>query len=102
MAEIEDGQNADSAKAREWRNRAQSAPRDPQWTADGITSDEWEPLSPVNGKLDAFEWRVPSGTIAARTAAPASTALVPSKLPPAASTTAVVEPERLPPDVPRT
>lgn len=69
MGEIEDGQNADSAKAREWRQRALGAPRDPQWTADGITADEWEPLSPVTGKLDAFEWRVPSSAIAARTTA---------------------------------
>lgn len=77
MAEIEDGQNADSAKAREWRHRALSAPRDPQWTADGITADEWEPLSPVTGKLDAFEWRVPSSAIAARTSALAVAPLSP-------------------------
>jgi HemY protein len=101
MAEIEDGQNADSAKAREWRHRALTAPRDPQWTADGITADEWEPLSPVNGKLDAFEWRVPSSTIAARTTALASTALVASTALTTTGPAAAVEPERLPPDVPR-
>ncbi len=39
--------------------RAVRAPRDPAWTADGIVSDEWEPMSPVTGKLDAFEWKVP-------------------------------------------
>ncbi|HWA45154.1 MAG TPA: heme biosynthesis HemY N-terminal domain-containing protein, partial [Hypericibacter adhaerens] len=59
MAEIEDGQNADQGKAREWLARAVRAPRDPVWVADGITSDEWEPVSPVTGALDAFEWRVP-------------------------------------------
>ena len=34
---------------------------------DGITAAEWEPLSPVTGKLDAFEWRVPTSAVAART-----------------------------------
>ena len=49
------------------------APRDPVWTADGITADEWEPLSPVTGKLDAFEWRVPISAVATRVAdAPAT------------------------------
>ncbi|WP_127754699.1 heme biosynthesis HemY N-terminal domain-containing protein [Devosia sp. 1566] len=59
MAEIEEGQNGDQGKAREWLARAVRAPRDPVWTADGITSDEWEPISPVSGRLDAFEWKVP-------------------------------------------
>ncbi len=59
MAEIEEGQNGDQGKAREWLARAVRAPRDPAWTADGIVSDEWEPVSPVTGRLDAFEWRVP-------------------------------------------
>jgi HemY protein len=59
MAEIEEGQNADQGKAREWLSRAVRAPRDPVWTADGIVTDDWEPLSPVTGELDAFEWRVP-------------------------------------------
>lgn len=59
MAEIEEGQSGDQGKAREWLARAMRAPRDPAWTADGIISDEWEPLSPVTGRLDAFEWKVP-------------------------------------------
>jgi len=59
MAEIEEGQNADQGRAREWLARAVRAPRDPVWVADGITSDDWEPTSPVTGELDAFEWRVP-------------------------------------------
>jgi HemY protein len=73
MAEIEEGQSADQGKAREWVNRAVRAPRDPVWTADGITAEEWEPVSPVTGKLDAFEWRVPTSAVATRvteTAAP--------------------------------
>jgi HemY protein len=62
MAEIEEGQSGDQGKAREWLARAVRAPRDPAWTADGIVSDEWEPLSPVTGRLDAFEWKVPVAT----------------------------------------
>jgi HemY protein len=66
MAEIEEGQNADQGKAREWLARAVRAPGDPVWTADGITADEWEPTSPVSGQLDAFEWRVPLSTLAGK------------------------------------
>ena len=66
MAEIEEGQSGDQGKAREWLARAVSAPADPAWTADGITSDDWAPASPVSGRLDAFEWKIP---VAARTPA---------------------------------
>ncbi len=59
MAEIEEGQSGDQGKSREWLARAVRAPRDPAWTADGLVSDEWEPISPVTGRLDAFEWKVP-------------------------------------------
>jgi HemY protein len=59
MAEIEEGQTGDHGKAREWLARAVRAPRDPAWTADGITVEDWQPVSPVTGRLDAFEWRVP-------------------------------------------
>jgi HemY protein len=66
MAEIEEGQNADQGKAREWLARAVKAPRDPVWTADGITADEWEPTSPVSGRLDAFEWKQPVSALAVK------------------------------------
>lgn len=72
MAEIEEGQTGDQGKAREWVNRAVRAPRDPVWTADGITAEDWEPVSPVTGKLDAFEWRVPTSAVAARLSDPSS------------------------------
>ena len=39
--------------------RALRAPRDPAWTADGYVSDRWMPVSPVSGRLDAFQWKVP-------------------------------------------
>jgi HemY protein len=62
MAEIEEGQSGDQGKAREWLARALTAPADPAWTADGVTSDDWAPASPVTGRLDAFEWKVPLET----------------------------------------
>jgi HemY protein len=59
MAEIEDHESADEGRAREWMARALRAPRDPAWTADGYVSDRWMPVSPVSGRLDAFQWKVP-------------------------------------------
>jgi HemY protein len=44
---------------REWLARGSRAPRDAAWVADGIISSQWAPISPVTGKLDAFEWRQP-------------------------------------------
>lgn len=59
MAEIEDGQHGDAGRGRAWLSRAVRAPRDPAWTADGVVSEAWSPISPVTGRLDAFEWKVP-------------------------------------------
>jgi len=49
----------DEGRAREWMARALRARRDPAWTADGFVSDRWLPVSPISGRLDAFEWRDP-------------------------------------------
>lgn len=59
MAEIEEGEHGDAGRGRAWVSRAVRAPRDPAWTADGVVSEEWAPVSPVSGRLDAFEWKVP-------------------------------------------
>jgi HemY protein len=59
LARVEAEDSGDKGRAREWLARAVSAPRDAAWTADGVTSDRWSPISPVTGVLDAFEWRVP-------------------------------------------
>jgi len=59
MAEIEEGEHGDSAGVHAWLGRAVRAPRDAAWTADGVVSEHWAPLSPVTGRLDAFQWRVP-------------------------------------------
>jgi HemY protein len=82
MAEIEEGQNADHGKAREWLARAVRAPRDPAWTTDGIVAEEWAPVSPVTGRLDAFEWRVPVTASAPTRPRPADPAPEPPALPP--------------------
>lgn len=59
MARIEGEQHGNKGRVREWLARAVNAPRDPAWTADGIVADQWQPVSPVSGALDAFQWRVP-------------------------------------------
>src|SRR6516162_7628979 len=58
MAELEMAQG-DEGRGREWMARALNARRDPAWTADAFVSDHWLPISPVSGRLDAFEWRDP-------------------------------------------
>lgn len=59
MSELEEAEHGDRGRVREWLARAVRAPRDPAWTADGVVSEEWAPISPVTGRLDAFEWKVP-------------------------------------------
>jgi len=59
LADIEEADTGDVGKARQLLARAVRAPRDPAWVADGFESDKWAPFSPVTGRLDAFEWRVP-------------------------------------------
>lgn len=59
MARIENGEFGGNGRVHEWLSRGVRAPRDPVWTADGIVAEEWAPISPVSGRLDAFEWKVP-------------------------------------------
>ena len=59
MAELEETESSDLGRAREWMSRAVHARRDPAWTADGLHSERWMPVSPVSGRLDAFQWRDP-------------------------------------------
>jgi HemY protein len=95
MAELERAERNDIGRAREWLARAVHAPPDPAWTADGHVSDHWLPASPVTGRLDALEWRVP---VTGVTNAPV---IEPEPLPPApmplAGETAIKSDER-PPD----
>ena len=59
MARIEAEEKGDAGRVREWLARAVTAQRDPAWTADGVVAEQWAPVSPVTGQLDAFQWRVP-------------------------------------------
>lgn len=59
LADIEEAETSDQGKVRQLLAKAMRAPRDPAWVADGFASERWAPASPVTGKIDAFEWRVP-------------------------------------------
>jgi HemY protein len=63
MARLESEQHGDKGRVREWLARAINAERDPVWTADGVVSETWAPISPVTGQLDAFQWKVPVETV---------------------------------------
>ena len=62
MADIEETEHGDEGRVREWMTRAMRAFGDPVWTADGVVSEQWLPVSP-NGRLDGFEWKVPLAEI---------------------------------------
>lgn len=59
LADIEEAETGDQGHVRQLLAKAVRAPRDPAWVADGFVSEHWAPASPVTGRLDAFEWRVP-------------------------------------------
>ena len=63
MAEVERTEHGDSGKARAWTLRAVRARHDSAWTADGYVSDRWRPVSPVTGRLDAFQWQAPVASL---------------------------------------
>jgi HemY protein len=59
MAELERAEHGEGGNARSWMLRAVRAALDPAWTADGYVSERWRPVSPVTGRLDAFQWLTP-------------------------------------------
>ncbi|MBR0791279.1 hypothetical protein JQ631_19550 [Bradyrhizobium manausense] len=63
MAELERAEHGDSGRARAWTLRAVRARHDPAWTADGYVSERWRPVSPVTGRLDAFQWQTPVASL---------------------------------------
>jgi HemY protein len=73
MAEIERTEHADEGRSREWTSRALHAAADPAWTADGMVTERWLPMSPVSGRLDAFEWKVPLAELSSGSADRAGT-----------------------------
>ncbi len=66
MARIESAEHGDTGLVREWMARAVHAAHDPAWTADGVIAESWLPVSPVTGRLDAFQWRVPVADLTPR------------------------------------
>ncbi len=65
MSDLEQAEHGATGKGREWLARATRAPRDPAWIADGVVSDQWAPISPVTGRLDAFVWEAPPDVLVA-------------------------------------
>ncbi len=96
MAEIEDGADSDRGRVREYLGRAVRAPRDPVWMADGYAFGAWAPLSPVSGRLDAFEWRAPSMALSEDPRPLLHLDLSPAPPAPAAEPAATAQPEPAP------
>ncbi|MCB1382913.1 MAG: heme biosynthesis protein HemY [Notoacmeibacter sp.] len=72
LADIEEADTGDQGRVRHWLGKAVRAARDPAWTADGYVSEQWAPFSPVTGRIDAFEWRVPVERLGAAIESPAT------------------------------
>ncbi len=70
MAELERTEHGDSGRARAWTLRAVRARHDPVWTADGYVSERWRPVSPVTGRIDAFQWQEPLAALPSSDADP--------------------------------
>ena len=98
MAELEEAEHGDHGLWREWLARASRAVLDPAWMADGNVYEEWGPISPTTGRLDAFQWQVPierPGTVMdalpprrePTLAAPAQASLPPAEAAPMRATT---------------
>jgi len=95
MAALERAERNDEGRAREWTARAVNAAPDPTWTADNYVSNRWLLASPVTGRIDAFEWRVPlAGTLSAQLvepiAEPEPSAMKPVTAPPELEKTEVL------------
>ena len=63
MAEIARAEHGARGRARAGTLRAGRARHDPAWTADGYVSNRWRPVSPVTGRLDAFQWQAPVASL---------------------------------------
>ena len=81
MAEVERTEHGDTGKARAWTLRAVRALHDPAWTADGYVSTTWRPVSPVTGRLDAFQWQTPVAALPSDKSAAIEPALFEEELP---------------------
>lgn len=88
LADIEEAETGDQGRIRHWMAQALKAGRDPAWVADGYVSDKWMPLSPITGRLDAFEWKVPFDQLEGpvEEGAPGHAAIALETLPPVSTT----------------
>jgi HemY protein len=61
MAELEEAENGDSAKAHEWFRRAATAPNDPTWVCSncGAAATDWSAVCRACGEIDSLDWRSP-------------------------------------------
>ncbi len=97
MARIEEAEHGRAAGgARQWLARATRAPRDPMWIADGVASEQWAPISPVSGRLDAFVWQTPPEILAGPTEELREEEPVPAALPPLREAESAVRPPQPP------
>lgn len=92
MADLEEAESGNAGLLREWLSRASRAPRDKAWVADGIVSDTWAPVSPVNGKIDAFRWQSPPESL--------STTYEPPAQPPTAEVPVIEAPSAIVSEIP--
>lgn len=102
MAELERAEHGDDARARGWMLRAVRAALDPAWTADGYVSERWRPVSPVTGRLDAFQWLTPVAALPSDGAPALDAAATVEPLPVEAASVEALpgpeEPEAAPPE----
>ncbi len=77
LARLEAAENDDSGAARDWLQRAASAPEDPAWVCDvcGTVSPVWSALCDNCGSFATLRWRTPSR--AAHLPNPAAQAMLP-------------------------
>ncbi|HJO72374.1 MAG TPA: heme biosynthesis HemY N-terminal domain-containing protein [Rhodospirillales bacterium] len=79
MAELEESENGDTARAHEWLMRASVADPGPAWVCGdcGMVVAEWTVLCPKCASFDSLAWRRPPGaaSLAAGTQAEATAAL---------------------------
>lgn len=63
LTDIAQAEGESQGKIKALIAKALRAEPDAAWTADGMVSSIWAPISPISGRLDAFEWKVPVGRL---------------------------------------
>lgn len=85
MAELEESEAGDAARAREWLDRAVVAPPDPAHLCShcGSAHAAWHPVCPRCGRFDTLQWRMgsPDATAIAQSPSPAGEPMLPAPRP---------------------